>query len=154
MKVFILLNIFVFSCLSVSAQTGTLSGKVVDKATQEVLIGANVVISGTKYGAATDINGVYKIKDVSLGLYSVFASYVGYKKKISDSISVQSNSTYLNFDMELDSSSNDIIILDRPIVRFVRTCEPPYDFPKPRGLDTDTLKPKFNSFVLDSLFKK
>lgn len=131
--------LFLIFSLSVYAQTVTLKGKVIDKETGEVLIGANVIIKELNTGAATDINGEYIIKDVRYGLYSVYATFVGYEKNIRDSINVQSNSTLINFEMKPDSSLDDIIILDRPIIKVVRTCEPPYDFLKPKGLYIDTL---------------
>jgi hypothetical protein len=138
MKTVTILFLFIIFTLTIFAQSGTIKGKVVDKETGEILVGANVLISGTALGAATDVEGNYIIKNVANGLYSVFATFVGYTKMVRDSIIVQSNSTFVNFELELDSTSNDIIILDRP-TRVVRSCEPPYDFLKPKGLYVDTL---------------
>ena len=129
---------FLMFSLNVFAQTGTLSGKVVDKETGEPLIGANVIIKELNIGAATDINGEYKIKSVKHGLYSVFATYIGYIKQHRNSVNIQSNSTLINFEMEPDSLPSDIIILERP-TKNVSSCEPPYDFLKPKGLTIDTL---------------
>ncbi len=57
--------------------TGTLAGRVVDD-TGEGLPGANVLIVGTTLGAATDMDGNYRIIGVAVGTYSVTASYIGY----------------------------------------------------------------------------
>ncbi len=64
---------------TVAQTTGRITGKVVDLQTGEPLIGANVLVVGTTFGAATDVNGEYTISHLDPGVYSVKASYVGYK---------------------------------------------------------------------------
>ncbi|HSW56106.1 MAG TPA: TonB-dependent receptor, partial [Ignavibacteriaceae bacterium] len=59
---------------------GTIFGKVVDSATGEELIGANIFLDGTTIGAATDIEGNFKISTVSAGTYTLIASMIGYSK--------------------------------------------------------------------------
>jgi len=56
-----------------------LKGTVTDALTGETLIGANVRIDGTSFGAATDIDGTYTISSVPAGMYTVIFSYIGYK---------------------------------------------------------------------------
>lgn len=43
------------------------------------VVGANVVLAGTKMGAATDINGVYYTTNIPAGTYEVQVSAAGYK---------------------------------------------------------------------------
>ncbi|KUO63718.1 TonB-dependent receptor [bacterium BRH_c32] len=57
---------------------GSITGKVIDKSTKEGLPGVNLIIMDTNFGAATDINGDFIIRNVPIGKYSVRASYVGY----------------------------------------------------------------------------
>lgn len=66
--------------LIASAQTGKIRGVVTDKISGETIIGANVIISGTTRGAATNIDGEYIIIGLSPGKYSLEISYLGYKK--------------------------------------------------------------------------
>lgn len=83
MKSFLLFFLFFFSITisSVFAQnTGTVSGKAVDSQTGDAIIGANVLIEGTTYGAATDLDGKYIIKNVPVGNYNVVVSYLSYSK--------------------------------------------------------------------------
>ncbi len=62
-----------------SAQgTGTLAGRVLEADSVTAVIGANVRVEGTTLGAATDIDGNYRITGVPVGTYSVTALYVGY----------------------------------------------------------------------------
>jgi TonB-dependent receptor len=60
----------------------TLRGSVTDSANNESLIGASVLIQGTSLGAATDIDGKFRISGIPERVFSVKASYVGYEPKI------------------------------------------------------------------------
>jgi iron complex outermembrane receptor protein len=73
-----------------------ISGVVTDAATGDKLIGANVYLTGTSWGAATDANGEYSIT-VDEGLYTITCSYIGYTK-IEKDIDVHADMT-LNFAM-------------------------------------------------------
>ncbi|MEM1054606.1 MAG: TonB-dependent receptor [Bacteroidota bacterium] len=59
------------------AQTGTLTGVVVDGESGETLPGANVLITEIERGAATDLDGAYRIANVPVGTYTVRYSFVG-----------------------------------------------------------------------------
>jgi TonB-dependent receptor len=63
---------------SLSAGTGAVGGKVVDKGTGDPLPGANVMIQGTSVGASTDIYGKYDLKNVPTGKQTIRVTYVGY----------------------------------------------------------------------------
>lgn len=66
----------VFAATLAVAQKGSISGKVVDSKNQPI-IGASILVKGTSNGAATDINGVFKL-DAKPGV-TLVVSYVGYK---------------------------------------------------------------------------
>ena len=67
-----------FSVLTASAQEITLKGKITDKASKEALIGANVQIKGTNFGAVTDMDGKFEIKaDVKLPVV-LLVTYLGF----------------------------------------------------------------------------
>ena len=59
--------------------TGSIRGKVVDKATGEPLPAANVVVKGTTMGGSTDINGEYEIKNLAPGTYTIIVRLVGHE---------------------------------------------------------------------------
>lgn len=63
--------------LPVSAQNITVSG-VVEDSTGEPMIGATVLVDGSKEGAATDIDGNFTLKNISPKA-TLKVSYVGYK---------------------------------------------------------------------------
>ncbi len=78
-KLALIILLVLFSSL-LYAQNGKLVGVVKDKQTNEPLIGANVIIKETNFGAATDIDGKFIILNISPGRYDVIASMVGFGK--------------------------------------------------------------------------
>lgn len=84
--------VFITLLISISSfsQTGTISGKIMDKKTNEVLIGVNVIIQGTTIGSATDLNGEFKIQNIKPGTYNISVSYISYKTKIIEKVKVSS----------------------------------------------------------------
>jgi TonB-dependent receptor len=74
------------------AANGIINGVVRDSQTGEPLPGANVTLVNTGFGAATDFNGKYSIRDVPPGSYTIRATYVGYTEKQA-SLEVQDGQT-------------------------------------------------------------
>lgn len=58
--------------------TGILEGKISDKVTGSPLIGVNVAVLNSHYGAATDSAGYYLIGNIRAGVYHVRYSMIGY----------------------------------------------------------------------------
>lgn len=80
---FILLSFFTFS-LSF-AQSGRISGTILDAKTAEALPGAMVVVEGTGKGAVADFDGKFAINNVAAGKVTLIVSYISYDtKKITD----------------------------------------------------------------------
>ncbi len=61
--------------------TGLISGSVVNFVTKQPLIGANIIIPGTTIGAATDLNGNFRIENLEPGTYQLRASVIGYESQ-------------------------------------------------------------------------
>ena len=74
----VLLGTVVFS-MQLHAQDFTIRGKVVSKNTGEVLPGANIVIKGTTSGAATDVNGNFRVTIKNRQNAVLVVSFIGYK---------------------------------------------------------------------------
>lgn len=78
----------------VSAQNvGKLAGHVRDAATNEPLIGCNVLILWTKLGASTDLQGEYFVLNIPPGKYEVQASLIGYQTVIQREVIVHAGRT-------------------------------------------------------------
>ncbi|MBN2012698.1 TonB-dependent receptor [candidate division KSB1 bacterium] len=58
--------------------TGKIAGTVTDAESGDPLPGANVIIQGTSFGAAADVDGDYFIINVPPGTYTLAASMMGY----------------------------------------------------------------------------
>jgi len=80
----VFLSIFILQS-SFAQGSGTIKGTVYDKTTKDKLPGANVVVKGTSYGAATNLDGVYIIRNAPVGQLTLQVAYVGY---ISASVAV------------------------------------------------------------------
>ena len=81
--------------------TGRITGTVTDKATGDVLVGANIVLQGTTLGSATDNYGAYNIRRVPAGEYILVASYLGYQRKDDIRVTVRGGEE-LNIDIQLE----------------------------------------------------
>jgi hypothetical protein len=73
----LIIPVFAFS----QPLTQTVRGRVIDKATQQPLPGANITILNTEpvKGAVTDADGWFKLDGVALGRVSIDISYIGYQ---------------------------------------------------------------------------
>jgi TonB-linked SusC/RagA family outer membrane protein len=69
-----------FAATAALAQTGSIKGTITDAQTGEAMIGANVFLERTSYGAATDSKGAYEIQSVLAGPYTLIVSYIGYEQ--------------------------------------------------------------------------
>ena len=82
-KIAIFIFITIFTSISIFAgETGKISGYVTDKSTGEPLIGANVIVEGTYFGGATDLDGYYFIINVPPGKHRLIISSIGYDRFI------------------------------------------------------------------------
>jgi outer membrane receptor protein involved in Fe transport len=119
LQLIFLLIITIFS-FTFAGTTGKLSGRVTETETGEPLIGVNVIIEGTSFGAATDLDGRYIINNIPPGTYSVVFSAVGFEKKQVNNVRVSVDFT-TNLDLTLSSRSIElqtvIVEAKAPLVR-------------------------------------
>jgi hypothetical protein len=69
--------------------TGSITGKITDGETGEPMRGATVQVIGTKKGAIADVKGVYTIKGLPAGTYTLRFNYIGFKPKTVENIEVK-----------------------------------------------------------------
>ncbi len=108
--------IMCISTISLYAQSGVgkLSGKVIDAATREPLIGANVVVVNSDLGAATSVDGDYFILNITPGTYNVKVSYVGYAPRTVQDVRIVAGITYeLNVELTTDFTLPEIVVEDK-----------------------------------------
>jgi outer membrane receptor for ferrienterochelin and colicin len=89
-----------FFTLALPAQTGFVTGRIIDRQTREPLPGATVVVAGK--GLAADGNGYYTAQ-LPEGAYAFSFSYISYRPLKMDKIKVQRNrETTLDVEMEAE----------------------------------------------------
>jgi outer membrane receptor protein involved in Fe transport len=106
------LLIIISSSQLFSQQTGSLQGKVTDAKTEEALPGVNIILRGTYHGAATDVNGNYKISNIAVGSYNVDVSLIGYKTFQFTGIKINQNKT-TQLDVNLEET---VLTLEQDVV--------------------------------------
>ncbi|TYP97052.1 outer membrane receptor protein involved in Fe transport [Tenacibaculum adriaticum] len=124
MKKLLLLLVLVISTTSIAQMRktdlpkGNISGKVIDKTTNEPLPYVNIIVRDMAKkvitGGITDDNGLFKIKDIPEGKSIVEIQFIGYK-----TVSKEINITSGNRNLELDTIAleEDLTTLDEVEVR-------------------------------------
>jgi hypothetical protein len=101
-RLILILSFLLFSSNGLAQEnTITIYGKVVDKFTQQPLPGANVLVLNTNFGASTDLNGKFEIKNLPSGEYQLRASILGYGSVTKTDVMVMSGfSPEIIFELE------------------------------------------------------
>ena len=101
MKRISLLTLFFLCSATLFAQT--VKGVLTDEETGEAIPFANVVLDGTRYGAATDINGFFLINKMPEGNYTLRVAYIGYKS-IERPLKVTAKNDTIEIGMEMTAT--------------------------------------------------
>jgi outer membrane receptor protein involved in Fe transport len=115
-----LLLLLFLSSTAVAGNTGKIAGRVIDTATKEPLIGANVLVVGTTLGASADLDGRYTILNVPPGTYTLRASSVGYAEEEVRNVQVSIDlTTEMNFNLGEAAVQTEavVVIAERPLVQ-------------------------------------
>ncbi len=114
------LLIISFPFIVLSGTTGKISGTISDMATKEPLPGANIIVVGTAFGAATDLDGHYTILEVPPGYYKVQISFIGYRKTTVENVRVYIDQTaHVDAPLEAEAvQANEVIVMaERHLIR-------------------------------------
>lgn len=87
--------------ISYAQNTGSITGMVVDKSTQQPLEGASVKLDGTTQGAIADTAGKFRIGSIPVKSYNLEISKVGYKTVVLYNIVINSGNEN-NYTIELE----------------------------------------------------
>jgi hypothetical protein len=85
-------NSSLFSATALISENGNINGYIKEDEKDETLIGATIVLVGTKRGAYSNKSGFFAINDIPPGKYKLKISMVGYKP-ITEEISISKNQT-------------------------------------------------------------
>lgn len=120
MRTFLLFLPLLFLSTTIAAQnTGSLTGSVKDKLTQEALIGASIKLENTDLGTTTDVNGNFRVSGIPPRTYNVTVSYLGYASQTRYNIVITTgNASQLNVELEPDAQSlGEIVVSENRSVR-------------------------------------
>src|SRR5262245_10817226 len=96
-----------------AAVAGTIEGTIKDSKSGNPLVGAAVKVVGKQLGAATSLDGKYKIEGVDPGIYSLQVKYAGYTQKVIPGVAVAGNEiTTMDIAMEPEGGVGDAQRID------------------------------------------
>jgi len=121
LRFFLIIITIIFVSSNSFSQTGKIRGKITDANSKEPLPFVNVIVVGTNYGAATDIEGEYNIIGIPPGTYSVKASAIGYNTQIVENVKTSIDLT-TNIDFQLSETTVElkqevVVTATRPLVQ-------------------------------------
>ncbi|MDF2433703.1 MAG: TonB-dependent starch-binding outer membrane protein SusC [Mucilaginibacter sp.] len=109
-KKYVLLCVFMMFSVIAFAQTGSITGKVIDE-TNQPLPGASVSIDGTTLGATSDANGSYTITGVKAGNYTITAKFIGYTDS-KKTVTIPATATTINFSLQPQNTGlNEVVVI-------------------------------------------
>jgi len=88
------MSLAIVSITSFAQSTGNFKGKIIEQATKQPIVGANIRIDNTPYGAVSDTSGIFSIEKIPIGSYSVTISMISYQAKNVTDINIAVNKTY------------------------------------------------------------
>ena len=112
-RLFVLL-FYLFTVLPFSF-AAIIKGVVIDKVTQEPLVGATVQILSSSAATITNMDGQFELNTDKKGSVSIEVRYLGYRSERLDGINVQSKDL-IEFKLEQDEHLLDEVSVDRKSV--------------------------------------
>jgi outer membrane receptor protein involved in Fe transport len=110
--------LLILTAASASAQTGTLSGRIVDAADGQPLPGATVVVEGADVGAASDGVGKFVVRRVPAGPATLVVSFVGYETARVPVTVAAGEGAYVEVELEADLAQlADVVVRSEKFVR-------------------------------------
>jgi len=118
------LIVFLLALTTGYSQSTVVRGRVFDRTSNEAVAFANVIVMGTDFGAASDLDGNFVIYGLEPGFYRLMASFIGFKTIYSEEFQVNNaRPVYIELPMEIQALEFQQIQV-RPTV-FPKTEEAP-----------------------------
>ncbi len=119
LTLFVLTNIYSYPLFV--GTTGKIAGRIIDAATNEPIPFVNVVVVGTNYGAATDVDGYYSIINLPPGTHKLKATAIGYNSQTTENVKVSiDQTTKIDFslqDVSVTLKDDIVVVATRPLVQ-------------------------------------
>lgn len=98
----------VFFSISLSAQTGTVSGRIIDESNFP-LPGASVIIEDIG-GTVSDVDGNFIIAGLTEGKYTINVSFIGYESQNQEILIANGENTVIDFKLNAGVSLNEVVV--------------------------------------------
>ncbi|MFT4643871.1 MAG: hypothetical protein ACI8ZX_000267 [Planctomycetota bacterium] len=121
MKKALLILIFLNSILF--AQTGNITGIVLDATNNQPVVFANIQVLNTDLGVVTDFDGKFKIEGLKAGYASLKISYIGYTNITTEVLVTKNNSPYIEVLLESNGIKLEEVTIQKD--RFKKVEEAP-----------------------------
>ncbi len=110
---FVCIALFVLiSVPTVQAQeVGAIAGRVTETGSGQAMPGANVIIQGTSWGTATDLDGTFLLARLAPGTYTLVVSYIGYEAQTRTVTVTSRATTTADFEIQLAPVRGDEILV-------------------------------------------
>jgi len=104
--------------------SGKIQGRITDAATNQPLPFVNIIVTGSRTGATSDLDGKFLITGLAPGFVTLQASFIGYETALSSEIQVtNANSSYLDIKLNpKETKIKEVVITASP---FRKTSESP-----------------------------
>jgi len=115
----LVLLLLAMPALAFAQNTGKLAGRILDGSNGEGLPGATVILEGTTFGTATDLDGNYFIIGVPVGSYDIKASFVGYQSKRVEGVQISTGYTReIHFTIDPGVELDEIVVTyEKPLIQ-------------------------------------
>ncbi|MBL7826940.1 MAG: TonB-dependent receptor [Saprospiraceae bacterium] len=108
---------------AVAAQTGSISGTLRDKTSQEVLVGATIRLEGTSLGTSSDINGIFRLQGIPPKTYNLTVQYLGYEPLTRYNVVVTvGNEQTFNLELEPSKSGTQLAEVEVKVRKSVKVA--------------------------------
>jgi len=110
-KIILPILLSISSTVVLSQNTGSINGRIIDKQTNEVLVGATITIKGSLTSTITNYEGKFIFKKINTGKAILEISYVGYETIELTTDVTNDSSTTINVALTLDSRVGSEIVV-------------------------------------------
>ncbi len=136
MKKLLILLLLIYSNLVFSQNTGNLSGKITDKATNKALENVEIMILELSRGTTTDAGGEYTFKELPYGTYTIKIKLLGYKSLMKKIKFNDKSKKYFNYKLEKDNVSlGEVVISAAKLNKTVKKIGSPVYVITPKELE-------------------
>ena len=105
LQIVVLIVVMTICPAKLFSQTGVLRGVVKDKKTEVLIMGAAITVDSTVFGAVSDTDGTFIIRDIPSKSYNLHVQSIGYEPATIFNVVVSSgNQQMLNIELEGNKS--------------------------------------------------